>query len=156
LVPAGDGVLIGPDRHLTTTITNFVRQRYPNTTFEALYPPDMNDSPLVTVVNMSASWNPSTLTCLKTETFAFTGSRNLDQAQGSIVPPMQMGSAQNQSAHLVGITGYSTPREKGTRLSQAENVNSVKLFALDQFCLMSCTAPMAVRKRRALFIGHAA
>jgi hypothetical protein len=66
---------------------------------------------------------------------------------------MQMGFAQNQSAHLVGITGDSTPWEKKTRLSLAENVNSVVLFALDQFCLMSCTAPMAVGKRRALVMG---
>jgi hypothetical protein len=35
-------------------------------------------------------------------------------------------------------------------------VNSVVLFALDQFCLMDCTAPLAVGQRRALFMGHVA
>jgi len=45
---------------------------------------------------------------------------------------------------------------KEAQLSLAENVNSVVLFALDQFCLMSCTVPLPVGARRALFMGHAA
>jgi hypothetical protein len=67
-----------------------------------------------------------------------------------------MGFPRNQSAHLVGITGYSTPWVKEAQLSLAENVNSVVLFALDQFCLMDCTVPMPVGTRRALFMGSTA
>ncbi len=137
----------------TTAIMSFVRATYSNAKFEVLYPPDTNDSPLDTAVNLPASWKPSTLNCLKTENFTFTGSRNLDQAKGSIVLPMQMGFPRNQSAHLVGITGYSTPWEKEARLTLAENVDSMVLFALDQFCLMSCAAPLPMGKRRALFMG---
>ncbi len=140
----------------TTAIMNFVRLTYSDAKFEVLYPPDTNDSTLDTAVNLPTSWNASTLNCFKTENFTYTGSRNLDQAQGSIVLPMQMGFPRNQSAHLVGITGYSTPWEKEARLSLAEKVNSVVLFALDQFCLMDCTAPLAVGQRRALFMGHVA
>ena len=137
----------------TTAIMNFVRQTYPNAKFEVLYPPDTNDSPLDTAVNLPASWNASTLNCLKTENFTFTGSRDLDQAKGSIVLPMQMGFPRNQSAHLVGITGYSTPWQKEALLTLAENVDSLVLFALDQFCLMSCAAPLPLGARRALFMG---
>jgi hypothetical protein len=137
----------------TTAIMHFVRQTYPNAKFEVLYPPDTNDSPLDTAVNLPANWNASTLNCLKTENFTFTGSRDLDQAKGSIVLPMQMGFPRNQSAHLVGITGYSTPWQKEALLTLAENVDSLVLFALDQFCLMSCAAPLPLGARRALFMG---
>jgi hypothetical protein len=135
---------------------NFVRETYSNAKFEVLYPPDTNDSPLDTAVNLPTSWNASALNCFKTENFTFTGSRNLDQAHGSIVLPMQMGFPRNQSAHLVGITGYSTPWVKEAQLSLAENVNSVVLFALDQFCLMDCTAPLPGGQRRALFMARVA
>ena len=137
----------------TTAIMSFVRETYPNAKFEALYPPDTNDSPLDIAVNLPASWNAATLNCLKTENFTFTGSRNLDQAKGSIVLPMQLGFPRTQSAHLVGITGYSTPWQKEALLTLAENVDSMVLFALDQFCLMSCAAPLPAGKRRALFMG---
>jgi hypothetical protein len=137
----------------TTAIMHFVRQTYPNAKFEVLYPPDTNDSTLDTAVNLPTSWNASTLNCLKTENFTFTGSRDLDQAKGSIVLPMQMGFPRNQSAHLVGITGYSTPWQKEALLTLAENVDSLVLFALDQFCLMSCAAPLPLGARRALFMG---
>lgn len=138
----------------TTAIMNFVRQTYPNAEFEVLYPPDTNDSPLDTAVNLPASWNAATLNCFKTENFTFTGNRNLDQAEGSIVLPMQMGFPRSQSAHLVGITGYSTPWEKEALLTLAQNVESMVLFALDQFCLMNCTDPLPVGNRRALFMGR--
>jgi len=137
----------------TTAIMYFVRQTYPNAKFEVLYPPDTNDSTLDTAVNLPTSWNASTLNCLKTENFTFTGSRDLDQAKGSIVLPMQMGFPRNQSAHLVGITGYSTPWQKEALLTLAENVDSLVLFALDQFCLMSCATPLPLGARRALFMG---
>ncbi len=137
----------------TTAIMNFVRETYPNAKFEVLYPPDTNDSPLDTAVNLPSSWNPTTLNCFKTENFTFTGSRNLDQVEGSIVLPMQMGFPLSQSAHLVGITGYSTPWEKEALLTLAQNVESTVLFALDQFCLMDCADPMPVGDRRALYMG---
>jgi len=44
---------------------------------------------------------------------------------------------------------------KEAQLTLAENVDSLVLFALDQFCLMSCAAPMPAGARRALFMGAA-
>ncbi len=137
----------------TGAIMSFVRATFANAKFEVLYPPDTNNSPLDLVENLPSTWNASTLDCFKTENFTYTGERNLNLAESSIALPMQMGFARNKSAHLVGITGYTTPWEKEARLALAENLNSVVLFALDQFCLMNCTAPLAVGMRRGLLMG---
>src|SRR5437016_8961173 len=115
----------------TTAIMNFVRQTFPNTKFEVLYPPDVNDTPLNGAVNLPATWNASTLDCLKTENFNYTGRRNLDLANNAIVLPMQLGFPRSKSSHLVGITGYTTPWQKEVRLAQAQAVESIVLFALD-------------------------
>ena len=45
----------------TTAIMNFVRQTFPNTKFEVLYPPDVNNTPLNGAVNLPATWNASAL-----------------------------------------------------------------------------------------------
>jgi len=137
----------------TTTVMSFVRATYPTTKFEVLYPPDVNDTPLNMVVNLPSTWNPVNLDCLKTENFSYTGGRNLDAAKASIGQPMTMGFPRTKSSHLVGITGYTTPWEKEAQASLAQNLESVVLFALDQFCLMNCTVPLAKSHRRALFMG---
>ena len=137
----------------TSAVMSFVRQTFPNAKFEVLYPPDTNDTPWNTAVNLPSSWNPSTLNCLKTENFTFTGGRNLDWARNSILLPMQMGFPQSQSSHLVGITGYTTPWQKEVRMSVGENLNSVVLFALDQYCLMSCPVPLPEGARRVAYMG---
>jgi len=139
----------------TSAVMSFVRQTFPNAKFEVLYPPDTNDTPWNGAVNLPSSWNPTTLNCLKTENFTFTGGRNLNLARNSILLPMQMGFPQSKSSHLVGITGYTTPWQKETRMSLAENLDSVVLFALDQFCLMSCPVPPPVGARKAAYMGAA-
>jgi hypothetical protein len=140
----------------TSAITSFVRATFPNAKFEVLYPPDVNDTPLNGAVNLPASWNPSTLNCLKTENFSFTGGRNLNLAKNSILLPMQMGFSHTNSSHLVGITGYTTPWEKEARISLGENLESVVLFALDQYCLMSCTVPLPRGARSSRHMGGGA
>jgi hypothetical protein len=132
----------------TSTIMNFVRQTFPTAKFEVLYPPDVNDTPLNGAVNLPSNWNAATLDCLKTENFSYTGGRNLKLAKNSIVLPMQMGFPQAKSSHLVGITGYSTPWQKEARMSMAENLESIVLFAVDQFCLMSCPVPLPLGARK--------
>jgi len=139
----------------TSAIMSFVRATFPNAKFEVLYPPDVNNTPLNGAVNLPASWSPSTLDCLKTENFTFTGERNLDQARNSVLLPMQMGFAQANSSHLVGITGYTTPWEKEARISLGENLESVVLFALDQYCLMSCPIPLPLGARQGRHMGAA-
>ena len=64
-----------------------------------------------------------------------------------------MGFSHANSSHLVGITGYTTPCEKEARISLGENLESVVLFALDQFCLMSCSVPLPRGARRSMFMG---
>jgi hypothetical protein len=137
----------------TSAIMSFVRATFPNAKFEVLYPPDVNDTPLNGAVNLPSTWNPSTLNCLKTENFTFTGGRNLNLARNSVMLPMQMGFAQAHSSHLVGITGYTTPWEKEARISLGENVESVVLFALDQYCLMSCPVPLPLGARQGRHMG---
>jgi hypothetical protein len=137
----------------TTAIINFVRQTFPSTKFEVLYPPDVNNTPLNGAVNLPATWNASTLDCMKTENFTYTGGRNLDLAKTAIVLPMQLGFPRSKSSHLVGITGYTTPWQKEARLAQTEAIESIVLFALDQFCLMNCPAPMPVGARRSGRMG---
>jgi hypothetical protein len=137
----------------TSAIMSFVRATFGNAKFEVLYPPDVNDTLLDGAVNLPASWNPATLDCLKTENFSFTGGRNLDLARNSVLLPMQMGFALANSSHLVGITGYTTPWEKEARISLGQNVESVVLFALDQYCLMNCPIPLSPGVRRGVHMG---
>jgi hypothetical protein len=58
-----------------------------------------------------------------------------------------------QQRPLVGITGYTTPWEKEARISLGEKLESVVLFALDQFCLMSCTVPLPRGMRSSRHMG---
>jgi hypothetical protein len=153
LYPQEAGFLSGLIGAFTSEVMSFVRQTVSNAKFEVLYPTDVNDTPLNGAVNLPASWNPGTLDCLKTENFSFTGGRNLDLAKGSIGLPMQMGFPISKSSHLVGIAGYTTPWQKEIRLSLAGNLESVVLFALDQYCLMSAPLPLPVGARRSLYLG---
>ena len=83
----------------------------------------------------------------------FTGDRNLDKARNSIELPMQLGFARSQSSHLVGIGDYTTPWAKEHRLALGESIESVVLFALDQFCLIGYRLPLRRGPRRAQFMG---
>jgi hypothetical protein len=138
----------------TQAIMNFVRQSYSDAHFEVLYPPDTNDTPLDELINLpSADWTAATLACFKTENFTYTGNRDLDQARQSIELPMQLGFPPSQSSHLVGISDYTTPWAKEHRLALGAGLESVVLFALDQFCLIGYGLPLEDGARRALFMG---
>jgi hypothetical protein len=138
----------------TKAIMDFVRLSHPGTRFEVLYPPDVNDTALNRIVNLpSGYWTPANISCLKTENFTFTGDRNLDKARASIELPMQLGFPRSQSSHLVGISDYTTPWNRETRLALGESLESVVLFALDQFCLIGYGLPLGRGLRRARFMG---
>jgi hypothetical protein len=138
----------------TDNIMTFVRQSYPGSLFEVLYPPDVNDTPLNRIVNLPhAHWTPSNLAGFKTENFTYTGDRDLNKASESIQLPMQLGFARSQSSHLVGIGEYTTPWGKEQRLSLGENIESVVLFALDQFCLIGYGLPLDRGARSGQFMG---
>jgi hypothetical protein len=138
----------------TQTIMDFVRPTHADALFEVLYPPDTNDTPLNQLINLpSADWTAAKLACFKTENFTYTGDRDLDKARQSIGLPMQLGFPPSQSSHLVGIGEYTTPWAKEQRLAMGEGVESVVLFALDQFCLIGYGLPLHDGARRALFMG---
>ncbi len=128
----------------TNAVMAFVRQSYPQAKFEVLYPPDTNDTALNQVINYpKAAWTAVNLACLKTENFTYTGDRDLNKARQSIALPGQLGFPAAQSSHLVGIGDYTTPWLKERQLAVASGVESVVLFALDQFCLTGYAAPVA-------------
>jgi len=119
-----------------------------------LYPPDVNDSPLNPAVNLPVGdWTPGKLACLKTENFTYTGDRNLDKARESVGLPGRLGFPQGQASHLVGIGDYATPWEKEVRVSKGEGMESVVLFALDQFCLIGYDLPLGSGARRSVYLG---
>jgi hypothetical protein len=48
---------------------------------------------------------------------------------------------------------YETAWLKEVRMALADNVESVTMFALDQFCLIGYPAPLPLSLRRSLFMG---
>jgi len=138
----------------TQAIMDYVRLTYPQVRFEVLYPPDVNDTALNRIVNYaSACWVPGKLNCLKTENFTYTGNRNLNRARESIQLPSTKGFPAAQSSHLVGIDGYTTPWAKEQRLARGAGLESVVLFALDQFCLIGYSLPLDRGPRRSRLMG---
>jgi hypothetical protein len=138
----------------TTAVIAYVRQTHADARFEVLYPPDVNDTPLNRLINFPhAQWTPTGLDSLKTENFTYTGDRDLNKALASIQLPMQLGFGRSQSSHLVGIGEYTTPWSKEQQLAEGEQLDSVVLFALDQFCLIGYQLPLDVGSRRSLYMG---
>jgi len=132
----------------------YVRQSQATTEFEVLYPPDVNNTALNQIINYPAAvWTPANLACLKTENFTYTGNRNLDQARESIGLPASLGFPAQQSSHLVGISDSSTPWAKERNLALAAGLESVVLFALDQFCLIGYSLPLPPEPSRSQFQG---
>jgi hypothetical protein len=122
---------------------DWVKQTYPTTRFEVLYPPDTNDTPLNRIINYPlAKWTPARLACLKTENFTYTGARDLDQARNSIAFPSRHGFPSDQRSHLVGIGDPTAAWNRECDLSISHGVESVVLFALDQFCLIGYAIPL--------------
>jgi hypothetical protein len=138
----------------TNAIMAFVRQAQPNTRFEVLYPPDTNDTPLNQLINFpTAAWTPANLTCLKTENFSYTAARNLNQIISSIELPFTLGFTPAQASHLVGISDYTTPWLKEENIALAQGLESVVLFALDQFCLIGYSLPLGNGAARSSYMG---
>ena len=116
--PQESAFLPGLIGQFTAAIMAFVRQTYANAQFEVLYPPDTNNAPLTSVINLPAQWAPANLDCFKTENFTYTGDFDLNAAVTSIDLPMQLGFTPADSAHLVGIGNYTTPWAKEARIAE--------------------------------------
>jgi hypothetical protein len=138
----------------TNAVMAHVRQTYPNARFEVLYPPDVNAAPLNPAVNLPLQeWAPSKLDCFKTENFTYTGERDLNKAATSVMLPIELGFSTANSAHLVGIGEYTTPWKKEHGMSKGAQLESVVLFALDQFCLIGYEAPVDSNSSRSSYMG---
>jgi hypothetical protein len=138
----------------TAQIRTFVRATYPSCRFEVLYPPDVNAFSLTGVVNYPTSdWTPANLNCLKTESFTYTGERNLDLSLQSMNSVNSLGFTPSQRSHLVGVSDPTTAWVKEARLAEANGFESVVLFALDQICLVGYSLPLSRGLRRSLQLG---
>jgi hypothetical protein len=67
---------------------------------------------------------------------------------------MQLGFPADKASHLIGIGDYTTPWLREVRMAKAQGVESVVLFALDQFCLIGYPAPLARSSRRSRFMSQ--
>jgi hypothetical protein len=138
----------------TAQMRSFVRATYPSCRFEVLYPPDVNAFPLTSVINYpTTDWTPANLNCLKTENFTYTADRDLNQCVTSIDYADIYGFTPSERSHLVGISDPSTAWLKEVRLAEAEGVESVVLFALDQMCLVGYALPLSRGMHRSAHLG---
>lgn len=135
----------------TATIRSAVLAQFANCRFEVLYPTDTNDTSLNQIVNYPASdWTPANLNVLKTESFTFTGSNNLDQSAYSVGVSASKGFSNAQRSHLVGIGNAWNAWAKEVDIAQAQGLESIVLFALDQYCLIGYPPPPFLKSARAL------
>jgi hypothetical protein len=139
----------------TSSVQAAVHAVYPTARFEVLYPPDVNDAPLTRIVNLPTSqWTPANIACLKTENFTYTGNRDLNRARESVQLPNELGFAASQASHLIGIGDYTSPWLKEWSISIAAGLESVVLFALDQFCLIGYALPLDPGDARSALMGN--
>lgn len=138
----------------TSAIRGAVLAQFPTCRFEVLYPTDTNDTPLNQIVNFAGSdWTPANLKCLKTESFSFTSANNLDQSTYSFSVSAAKGFPNANRSHLIGISDAWTSWMKEANLAQSAGLESVVLFALDQYCLIGYPAPPFVKLARSQRLG---
>ena len=137
----------------TAAIRDAVQGVYTTSRFEVLYPTDTNATAFNQLINYPTDWNPSNLTCLKTESFTYTYARNLDASLASMQTSAQKGFANGARSHLVGIGDATSPWPKEVDLAQSQGMESVVLFALDQYCLVGYALPPFIQQARSLRVA---
>lgn len=153
-IPDEASFLPGLIGNFTAQIRGFVRATYPTCRFEVLYPTDVNNYPLTSVINYPKNdWTPANLNCLKTESFTYTYDRDLDMGLESMNSVNAMGFTLAQRSHLVGVSDATTAWLKEARLAEANGFESVVLFALDQVCLIGYELPLSRGMRRSAHLG---
>jgi hypothetical protein len=100
-----------------------------------------------------AAWTPAALTCLKTESFGFTFGRDLNRAEATIDFGQSLGFAAAQRSQLVGVGDATAAWVKEAQIALGKRLESVVLFALDQFCLIGYAAPLPRSFRRSVRLG---
>jgi hypothetical protein len=93
------------------------------------------------------------LDCMKTESFTYTIERNLDNAMGTVLRGAELGFPRNKRSFLVGIGDSTTAWIKEVSFARADGLESIVLFAVDQFCLIGYPAPLRGGAGKVLFQG---
>jgi len=126
----------------TAAIRSALKTAHPGCRYEVLYPTDTNSAALNKAINFPQNdWTPANLDCLKTESFTFTGNCNLDQSSDSIAFSALKGFVNSARSHLIGIGSAFTAWMKEVDLAQTQDLESIVLFALDQYCLIGYAPP---------------
>ncbi|MEZ5398304.1 MAG: hypothetical protein R2729_01465 [Bryobacteraceae bacterium] len=138
----------------TNQITAFVRAEHPDCRIEVLYPTDVNHTPLNQLLNYpGADWTPVNLDNLKTESFTFTFAKNLNLSEITVNYGETRGFSRNKRSFLVGIGDSSSPWRKEVEMAKGRGLESIVLFALDQFCLIGYETPIRAGLRRSVLAG---
>jgi hypothetical protein len=141
--------------NFTASIMTYVRTTQPTCRFEVLYPTDVNATAFNSAFNFPPSaWTPAALTILKTECFGYTLGRDLDQAEASIDFGAAVGFPASQRSHLVGVSDSTTAWLKEVQIAEGKRLESVVLFALDQYCLIGYATPLPESLRRSIRMGN--
>jgi hypothetical protein len=141
--------------NFTTSIMAYVRETQPTCRFEVLYPTDVNAAAFNSAFNFPPSaWTPATLNVLKTECLGYTLARDLDLVEQSIDFGASLGFPASQRSHLVGISDSTSPWLKEAQLALGQRLESVVLFALDQYCLIGYPTPLPPGLRRSIRMGN--
>jgi hypothetical protein len=141
--------------NFTASIMTYVRATQPSCRFEVLYPTDVNATAFNQAFNFPPSaWTPAALAILKTECFGYTLGRNLDQTQASIDFGASLGFPASQRSHLVGVGDSTTAWLKEVHMAKGKGLESVVLFALDQYCLIGYATPLPASLRRSIRMGN--
>jgi hypothetical protein len=135
--------------NFTNAIIDHIRATHPDCRFEVLYPTDVNEGRLARIVNYPAQdWTPKRIDSLKTESFTYTLSREMNKARESMQFGRELGFTRNRKSHLIGVSSAPTAWLKEARLAEQAGMESVVLFALDQLCLLGYPLPLrSVRSR---------
>jgi hypothetical protein len=130
----------------TAAIRTALKSQYPSCRYEVLYPNDVNDFPLTLVINYPTDdWTSANLDCLKTESFGFTGNMDLNDCTKSMNVSAAKGFPSPKRSHLVGISDIRSCWMKEIDIAQSQGLESVVLFALDQYCLIGYPPPPFVK-----------
>jgi hypothetical protein len=141
--------------NFTASIMTYVRTAQPSCRFEVLYPTDVNATAFNAAFNFPPSaWTAVALTILKTECFGYTLGRDLNQSQASIDFGASLGFPASQRSHLVGVGDSTTAWLKEVHMAEGKGLESVVLFALDQYCLIGYATPLPQSFRRSIRMGN--
>jgi hypothetical protein len=133
----------------TSAVRAALKAQYPNCRYEVLYPTDTNATPFNQLINFPASdWTAENLNCLKTESISFTGDYDLVNTTASTTLSATKGFPNPQRSHLVLISDAWTPWMKEVDIAQSQGLESVVLFAMDQYCLIGYAPPPFVKSIR--------